>query len=53
VVNFVGVGSVKSEANICPVTKDESENVVEASAIRSNPVMYVAAAGLTPICSAL
>jgi hypothetical protein len=48
VVKLEGVGDASLAAYTFPVTCGDRENRFVASAINENPVMYVAAAGLTP-----
>jgi hypothetical protein len=48
-VKLAGVGGVKSAAYAFPVTCGEVENTLVESAISENPVIDVAAAGLTPM----
>src|SRR5438270_14062257 len=43
-----GVGTAKLAANTLPVTWVDRENTFVESAVSENPVMKVAAAGLTP-----
>jgi hypothetical protein len=49
VVRLAGVGAAYPGAYIIPVTRDDVENWFEASMINPNPVIAVAAIGLTPI----